>query len=551
MTRWTRRHAFVLGGAAALLPVLAACTDAADGEPAEDGAGAGGASDQGGDESPAAPAVDPEEVVETRSLVTGHGQVELALHPVVRAGEHCVLTVDVAATSVPEGETGVATRRFAGDVSLYRSSATAEDWGAVRLVDAGGAAIRLVATTDDGKLAARSSADPEEITEDGLRLQFVYAAPEAGVDTIGLLLPGWYLEAIPVVEGEVPELGGDPERDVPLEELISEIDEAPVIALEGYAKRLEGGVQTIESTEKLEIRLDGDVLFDSSSYEIDDRAEKVLDAAAESIGAYEGGVVDVVGHTDDVGGDAENQTLSEQRAQAVVEALGARLDTSVYELRPDGRGESEPLVPNDSDANKQLNRRVTLTLTAKKTSQIEVETDGRTPDFDPGPLRQGVEAPGPEGFERSTDSQHEYRFSSPSARRVDGLLEVTVLAERTGGEGSGGYNSDVNLDSGGVWSYRGSSTGHSAKLAGFAPRLLVGATATYPLDYLLGESMMPDNYEWRNASDPSGRDGAAVGDTLRFVALYRDLPGAETLDIEQPYELGAVPFRFTDIPIEG
>ena len=62
---------------------------------------------------------------------------------------------------------------------------------------------------------------------------------------------------------------------------------------------------------------------------------------------------------------------------------------------------------------------------------------------------------------------------------------------------------------------------------------------------------MPDNYEWRNASDPSGRDGAAVGDTLRFVALYRDLPGAETLDIEQPYELGAVPFRFTDIPIEG
>ena len=444
MTRWTRRHAFVLGGAAALLPVLAACTDAADGEPAEDGAGAGGASDQGGDESPAAPAVDPEEVVETRSLVTGHGQVELALHPVVRAGEHCVLTVDVAATSVPEGETGVATRRFAGDVSLYRSSATAEDWGAIRLVDAGGAAIRLAATTDDGKprpLLGR----PREITEDGLRLQFGHAAPEAGVDTIGLLLPGWYLEAIPVVEGEVPELGGDPERDVPLEELISEIDEAPVIALEGYAKRLEGGVQTIESTEKLEIRLDGDVLFDSSSYEIDDRAEKVLDAAAESIGAYEGGVVDVVGHTDDVGGDAENQTLSEQRAQAVVEALGARLDTSVYVLRPDGRGESEPLVPNDSDANKQLNRRVTLTLTAKKTSQIEVETDGRTPDFDPGPLRQGVEAPGPEGFERSTDSQHEYRFSSPSARRVDGLLEVTVLAERTGGESGGQLRREPRL----------------------------------------------------------------------------------------------------------
>lgn len=546
MTRWTRRHAFVLGGAAVLLPVLAACTDAAEGEPAADGA-----SDQGGGESPAAPAVDPEEVVETRALATGYGEVELAVHPVVRAGEHCVLTVDVTATAVPDGEDGVATGRFAGDVSLYRSSATAEDWGALRLVDAGGAAIRLVATTADGKVVARSSADLGEITEDGLRLQLVYAAPEADVDTIGLLLPGWYLEALPVVEGEVPELGGDPERDVSLEELVSGLDQAPVIALEGYAKRLEGGVQTIESNEKLEIRLDGDVLFDSSSFEIDDRAAQVLDAAAESIGAYEGGVVDVVGHTDDVGGDAENQTLSEQRAQAVVEALAARIDTSLYELRPDGRGESEPLVPNDSDENKQLNRRVTLTLTARKTSQIEVETDGQTPDFDPGPLQQGLEAPGPEGFDRATDAGHEYRFSSPSARRIDGLLEVTVLAERIGGEGSGGAGAMVNLDSGGVWSYRGSATGHSAKLAGFAPRLLVGATATYPLDYLLGESMMPDNFEWRNASDPSGRDSAAVGDTLRFVALYRDLPGAEMLDIEQPYELGSVPFRFTGIPIEG
>ncbi|WP_141748009.1 OmpA family protein [Brachybacterium sp. HMSC06H03] len=542
MTGWTRRRALAAAGAAAMLPVLAACTGG------EDEAGAEGASDQGGEQ--AEPAPDPEEVVETRALASGYGEVELALHPLVRSGEHCVLTVDVTALSVPEGESGVTPSRFAADVSLHRSSATAEPWGALRLVDAGGAAIRLVATTADGRVVARASADPEEITVETLRLQLVYAAPEDGVETIGLLLPGWFVEALPVIEAEVPELGGEPERDVPLDELLGHVEQAPVIPLEGYARRLEGSVQTIESSEELEIRLAGDVLFDSSSYEIDGRADRVLDAAAASIGAYEGGVVTVIGHTDDVGGDADNQTLSEQRAAAVAEALSSRLDTSVYELRPEGRGESEPLVPNDSAGNRQLNRRVTLTLTAQKTTEIEVETDGQTLDFDPGPLGQGVEAPGPEGFDRAVDPEHEYRFSSPSARRVDGLLEVTVLAERIGGEGAGGYNKTVNVAAGGVFSYRGLSTGHSAKHVGFAPRLLVGATATYPLDYLLGESTTEGSLEWRIVSDPSGRDGAAVGDTLRFVALYRDIPGAETLDIEQPYVLGAVPFRFTDIPIE-
>lgn len=42
-----------------------------------------------------------------------------------------------------------------------------------------------------------------------------------------------------------------------------------------------------------------------------------------------------------------------------------------------------------------------------------------------------------------------------------------------------------------------------------------------------------------------------VGETVRFVALYRDLPGLDTIVVEQPFVLGTTPFRLTGIPIQG
>jgi outer membrane protein OmpA-like peptidoglycan-associated protein len=534
-----------------MLPVLAACIGGGDEADAE------GASDQGGEQ--ADPAPDPEEVVETRELVTAFGRCEVGIRPLVRSGDHCVLTLDIAATAVPEGESSLDTNRFEAHASPLHAASYLDSWAGVRLVDAGGSAIRLPATTADGTILVRASESAGEETysalrldqqeDDPLRVQLLYAVPEEDVTTIGLLIPGWYIDAVPVIDAEVPAARPGDGAEA-LEELIAEVENAPVIPLEGYSSQLGGGVQVIESTEQVQIDLAGDVLFDSSSSEIDARADKVLDAAAATISAYEGGTVDVVGHTDDVGGDAENQTLSEERAAAVVDALADRLDTASYELRPEGRGESEPIASNDSAANRQRNRRVTLTLTAARTSQTEVGSDGELPEFDAGPLDDGAEAAGPDGFERSPDDDHSYHVTVPSARRVNGMLEVTVLAERLPGEGTGAYGSALDLGAG-VYSYRGKGTGYSSDNAGFAPRLLMGTSAVYPLDYALGESAIEGHVEWRNASDPRSGDDAAPGDTLRFVALYRDIPGAETLVLDQPFVLGIAPYRLTDIPIEG
>ncbi|WP_201977276.1 OmpA family protein [Hymenobacter rubidus] len=74
--------------------------------------------------------------------------------------------------------------------------------------------------------------------------------------------------------------------------------------------------------------------------------------------------LEMAGHTDDVGEAAMNQDLSKRRAQAVVTYLtqhgiaGARLTAAGY-------GETQPVVPNTSKANRQLNRRTEFKVTAK------------------------------------------------------------------------------------------------------------------------------------------------------------------------------------------
>ncbi len=66
--------------------------------------------------------------------------------------------------------------------------------------------------------------------------------------------------------------------------------------------------------------------------------------------------ISIKGHTDDVGSEKDNYKLSLDRAKAVKRAL-VQLGIKEYRLETKGMGESSPLVPNDSDENRKLNRR--------------------------------------------------------------------------------------------------------------------------------------------------------------------------------------------------
>lgn len=69
----------------------------------------------------------------------------------------------------------------------------------------------------------------------------------------------------------------------------------------------------------------------------------------------------IVGHTDDIGSDYSNQVLSEGRAQSIrTEMINRGIDGDRIETK--GRGERDPIVPNDSEENRQKNRRVEIVL---------------------------------------------------------------------------------------------------------------------------------------------------------------------------------------------
>lgn len=70
--------------------------------------------------------------------------------------------------------------------------------------------------------------------------------------------------------------------------------------------------------------------------------------------------VKIVGHTDSDGADASNLDLSKRRGASVKNELVKNFGIEASRLESDGMGESQPVAPNDTPANKALNRRVEL-----------------------------------------------------------------------------------------------------------------------------------------------------------------------------------------------
>jgi outer membrane protein OmpA-like peptidoglycan-associated protein len=65
-----------------------------------------------------------------------------------------------------------------------------------------------------------------------------------------------------------------------------------------------------------------------------------------------------VGHTDADGNDAANLDLSKRRAASVKNELVKAFGIDGSRIETDGKGEAQPVAPNDTPSNKALNRRV-------------------------------------------------------------------------------------------------------------------------------------------------------------------------------------------------
>ncbi len=104
------------------------------------------------------------------------------------------------------------------------------------------------------------------------------------------------------------------------------------------------------------------VKFEFDSDKLTKPSEKILVDVAETLKSYPTVKVDVEGHTDDVGSDAYNQSLSERRANVVKKFLSERGAVGAN-LKPVGFGESVPIDTNATDAGRDNNRRVEFKIT--------------------------------------------------------------------------------------------------------------------------------------------------------------------------------------------
>lgn len=107
-----------------------------------------------------------------------------------------------------------------------------------------------------------------------------------------------------------------------------------------------------------EVRLEG-VLFEFNSSRLRGGAQDRLDEAVRTLELNPDLRVELAGHTDAVGPDSYNQTLSERRAASVRQYLIQHgIDGSRLEAR--GYGESQPVATNDTKEGRAQNRRVMM-----------------------------------------------------------------------------------------------------------------------------------------------------------------------------------------------
>lgn len=126
------------------------------------------------------------------------------------------------------------------------------------------------------------------------------------------------------------------------------------------------GTATVERVgEGIKLTFDSQLLFDTGKSNLKASNKSDLQKLAQTLKEYPDTELLVVGHTDNVGSNASNKSLSKKRAAAVSNYLSA-LGVRNNRLATQGKGESQPIASNDTDASRQQNRRVEIAIYANE-----------------------------------------------------------------------------------------------------------------------------------------------------------------------------------------
>ena len=144
--------------------------------------------------------------------------------------------------------------------------------------------------------------------------------------------------------------------------------------MDNQAKEMQKVIDRQDSVERdgemLRLSLASDVLFDSGSATLQPGAEDKLRHVADVLQRYPKTRVEIVGHTDNRGTAASNETLSERRARAVADVL-VRAGVDRARITTRGLGATRPVASNDSLEGRARNRRVEIVTSPDQTLAAE------------------------------------------------------------------------------------------------------------------------------------------------------------------------------------
>ena len=112
----------------------------------------------------------------------------------------------------------------------------------------------------------------------------------------------------------------------------------------------------------MKFAISSEVLFEVGKATISGQGNQALEELIQKLKALTSGKVIITGHTDNTGSDELNLKLSIDRAKSVSTVIQDQLGDHSLSFQEVGKGEKEPIFPNDTEENRRKNRRVEITV---------------------------------------------------------------------------------------------------------------------------------------------------------------------------------------------
>ncbi len=136
------------------------------------------------------------------------------------------------------------------------------------------------------------------------------------------------------------------------------------------------GAVVIREGEGIIVKFDSGILFDVNKSQLKSAAMTNIQNLATSLKNNPETTVLIIGHTDNTGSDAHNYTLSEQRASSV-KSYAVAQGIASSRLNTQGKGETEPIADNTTEAGRAANRRVEIVITANDKLKAEAKSSAQ------------------------------------------------------------------------------------------------------------------------------------------------------------------------------